>query len=60
MFHLCFCLFQINLTIGQIIKIPQNGNHFLFTYKNDSYLLENEFIYNLTATKNVSPKLHGL
>jgi hypothetical protein len=60
MFLLCFCLFQINLTIGQIIKIPQNGNHFLFTYKNDTYLLENEFIYNLTATKNVSPKLHGL
>lgn len=59
-FLLLYCLSQFNASIGQIIKIPQNGNHFLFTYKNDSYLLENEFIYNLTATKNVVPKLHGL
>lgn len=60
MLLLCFCLFQINSAIGQIVKIPQNGNHFLFTYKNESYLIENEFIYNLTATKNLKPMLHGL
>ncbi len=60
MLLLCFCLFQINSATGQIVKIPQNGNHFLFTYKNESYLIENEFIYNLTATKNLKPMLHGL
>jgi len=59
-FLLLYCLFQFNASIGQIIKIPQNGNHFLFTYKNDTYLLENEFIYNLSSTKDLQPKPHGL
>lgn len=57
---LCYFLFQINFAIGQINKIPQNGNHFLFTFKKDTYLIEDNFIYNLSSTKNVKPKQHKL
>ena len=57
---LCYCLFQINFAISQIKKIPQDGNHFLFTFKKDTYLIENDFIYNLTSSKDLKPKRHNL
>lgn len=57
---LLIVLFNFNNTIGQISKIPQKGNHFLFTLKEQTYLLENDSIYNVTSKQRGFPKPHGL
>ena len=56
----CYCLFQINVSIGQIKKIPKESIHFLFTFKSDTYLLDNDFVYNLTSTNDLDPIRHNL
>jgi hypothetical protein len=53
-------LLQFSFTIGQNIKLPQTGNHFLFTFKNKTYLIENDSISDITYFKRESTKLHGL
>jgi|UPI0004816EAC hypothetical protein len=57
---LFYCLLQINFALGQIKTVPVDGNHFLFTFKNDTYLLDNEYVYNLTSANNVKPNKHNL
>jgi hypothetical protein len=51
---------QFSFTIGQNIKLPQTGNHFLFTFKSKTYLIENDSISDITNFKRESTKLHGL
>jgi len=58
---LLFCsLLQINFALGQIKSAPKDDIHFLFTFKNDTYLIDNVFVYNLTSLKKVKPKQHNL
>ena len=58
---LLFCsLLQISFALGQIKNPPKDDIHFLFTFKNDTYLLENGFIYNLTSPIKLKPKEHNL
>lgn len=58
--YLVFFLLQLTLSIGQSIKLSQKGNHYLFTYKRSTYLIENDSIYNVTFLKKDTPSLHGL
>jgi len=53
-------LLQVYTTIGQSIKLPQKGNHYLFTFKDKTYLIENDSIYTLNFSKRENAKLHGL
>lgn len=55
-----FGLLHLNFVLGQIEDIPKEGIHFLFTFQNETYLLDDEFIYNLTSPKKVKPKHHEL
>jgi hypothetical protein len=59
-FYFLIFLLQVSITIGQSIKIPQKGNHFLFTFKDKTYLIENDSIYNINYSKKEYPRLHGL
>lgn len=58
--YLLILLINFNYLNAQNIKLSQKGNHYLFTFKNQSYLLENDSIYNVTSTQKGFPKLHGL
>ncbi len=53
-------LLHLNVSIGQNIKLAQKGNHFLFTFKSQTYLLENDSIHNVSGFQLGLPKLHGL
>lgn len=47
-------------TLAQIRHLSKHSNHYLFTYKEDTYLIENDSIFNLTQYQEGFPKLHGL
>lgn len=47
-------------SLAQIKHLSKHSNHYLFTYKEDTYLIENDSIFNLTQYQEGFPKLHGL
>lgn len=53
-------LFCNENTLAQIKHLSKHSNHYLFTYKEDTYLIENDSIFNLTRYQEGFPKLHGL
>jgi hypothetical protein len=54
-----FLVFSENITAqGKLVE--KQGNHFLFTYKNSTYLIENDSIFNISVFQEGFPKLHGL
>lgn len=53
-------LFCNENTLAQIKHLSKHSNHYLFTYKEDTYLIENDSIFNLTQYQEGFPKLHGL
>ena len=59
--HIIFLIlvFSENITAqGKLLE--KQGNHFLFTYKNSTYLIENDSIFNISGFQEGFPKLHGL
>lgn len=54
-----FLFFSVSTT-AQVKLVEKQGNHFLFTYKNSTYLIENDSIFNVSVFQEGFPKLHGL
>lgn len=56
---LIFLVFSIN-ALAQDKPLAKLRNHYLFTFKKDTYLIENDSIFNVTRVQKGFPKLHGL
>lgn len=53
-------LFCNKNTLAQIKYLEKHSNHYLFSYKQDTFLIENDLIFNLTTNQVGFPKSHGL
>lgn len=56
---LLFLIFSVN-TSAQVKNLETKGNHFLFTYKKSTYLIENDTLHNVSYSQKGFPKLHSL